>query len=630
VQAVILAGGKGTRLAERLHGRPKPLVDVCGVPLLERQIDALARHGVTSALVLVNHAADQIERFFAERRFPLTVDIVDDGEPRGTAGAVLACLDRLEARFLVVYGDTLFDIDVANMIAAHEAAGADATLLLHPNDHPQDSDLVEVDEAGRIMRFHPYPHASGAELRNLVNAAFYVVKRRGLEGVAPDGWTGDFAADLFPAMIARGAHLHGHVSYEYIKDLGTPARLDKVERHLAAGVVVRASRRERQAAVFVDRDGTLNALRSYIRRPEELDLLPGAGEAVRRLNAAERRVVVVTNQPVLARGEVDAAGMHAIQARLETLLGAHGAWLDATYLCPHHPDGGFKGEVTALKIVCDCRKPSAGLFRQAMATLNIDPDRSWMVGDSSADMLAGERAGLSTILVGTGEGGRDGKWPGTADLTADDLEEAARLILDEVPRRERVVASMADEVRAGDLILVGGLARSGKTGLAATLRTLLRRRGMVASSVSLDRWLRPTNERLPGVLGRYAIDDALRALEPWLAGGAAEIALPFYDRLTRTVRPGEPLTLASDGVLILEGVPALMLGDTAGARRVRRVFVDAHESVRRERVVADLVRRGLADEDAARLVYEDRQSDEAPLVIASGADTLHRWTLDAC
>ncbi len=628
MQAVILAGGKGTRLAERLHGRPKPLVDVVGVPLLERQLESLAAHGVTSAVVLVNHAADQIERFLAERRSSLAIDIVDDGEPRGTAGAVLACLDRLEERFLVVYGDTLFDIDVPHMIAAHEAAGADATLLLHPNDHPHDSDLVEVDEAGRITRLHPYPHPPGAELRNLVNAAFYVIERRALDGVAPAGWTGDFAKELFPAMVARGANLHGYASFEYIKDLGTPARLDKVERHLREGVVARASRRARQAAVFVDRDGTLNALRGYIRRPDELDLLPGAAEAVRALNAAERRVVLVTNQPVLARGDVDAAGMHAIQARLETLLGQQGAWLDATYLCPHHPDAGFAGEVPALKIACDCRKPGTGLFREAIATLNIDPDRSWMVGDSSADMLAAERAGLSTILVATGEGGRDGKWPGTADFAVPDIGAATRLILEEFPRHAALVEPLADVVAPGDLVLIGGLARSGKSGLAATLRTVLRRRGLAAASLSLDRWALPPDRRRPGILGRYATGEALATLAPWLAGEAIDAVLPFYDRFTRSVGLGDRLALPGNGVLILEGVPALMLGDLKDVRRVHRVFVAADEAGRRDRVIADLVSRGFADEEAARRTYDERQADEAPLVRESAASAAVRWTLD--
>ncbi len=409
-QAVILAGGKGTRLASRLHGKPKPLIEVDGVPLLQRQIAALESNGIDEIILLVNHAAAQIETFVAGLDLKSRVTLIDDGLPRGTAGATLACLDRLHDTFVVVYGDTLFDLDIAHMLAEHRTAGADASLLLHPNDHPADSDLVEIDAAGWIKGFHAYPHPAGAWLRNLVNAAFYVVERSALEPWADRMTTGDFAKDLFPMMVAQGARLRGHVSIEYIKDIGTPKRLDKAEGHLRQGVVARARRSCQQRAVFLDRDGTLNALRGHIRSAQELELLPDAADAVRRLNEAEFRVVLVTNQPVLARGEVDEAGLARIHARLESELGMSGAYLDAIHYCPHHPHSGYAGEVLELKRECDCRKPATGMVMAAAAALNIDLAQSWMVGDSTADIAMAGAAGLRSVLVDTGEGGRDGKY----------------------------------------------------------------------------------------------------------------------------------------------------------------------------------------------------------------------------
>ena len=430
MQAVMLAGGKGTRLAARLGGRPKPLVEVGGIPLLERQLRSLAAHGVTSAVILVNHLAGQIEAFLAQREIGLRTTLIDDGSPRGTSGAVLACLAALEERFLVVYGDTLFDIDIAAMIAAHEGSGAAATLLLHPNDHPADSDLVECDDTGRIVAFHGYPHAPGRFLPNLVNAAFYVVEKSLLTAYRDMATPSDFARDLFPAAVRDGHHLHGYRSFEYIKDLGTPSRLDKAERHLAGGVVARARRSETQRAVFIDRDGTLNVLRDYVRCPGDLALLPGVVGALRRLNEAEWRTVVVTNQPVLARGECSPAGLRAIHAKLDTELGQHGVYLDAVYVCPHHPHGGFAGEVAALKVDCDCRKPKAGLLERAILDMNIDRARSFMVGDSTTDVEAARRAGVRSILVGTGEAGRDGRVCARPDFVADDFAAAVELILD--------------------------------------------------------------------------------------------------------------------------------------------------------------------------------------------------------
>lgn len=428
-QAVILAGGKGTRLASRLDGKPKPLIDVGGVPLLRRQIVALVEQGVDDIVLLVNHAADQIEEYVSRLEVAARVRIINDGDPRGTAGATLACLDLLQETFVVVYGDTLFDLDVRQILQDHQESDADATLLLHPNDHPADSDLVGLDRLNWINAFHPYPRPSGQWLRNLVNAAFYVVERAALEPWVARMASGDFAKDLFPAMLAEGARLKGYLSFEYIKDIGTPARLDKAERHLRSGLVARARHSRAQRAVFLDRDGTLNVQRGHIARAQHLELITGAAEAVHRLNDAEFRVVLVTNQPVLARGDADEEALALIHAKLESDLGEAGAYLDAIYYCPHHPDSGYEGEVPELKIACDCRKPAIGMVNAAASAMNIDLSQSWMVGDSTADVAMARSAGLRSILVGTGEGGRDGKYAAEPTMRASSIGEAIDLIL---------------------------------------------------------------------------------------------------------------------------------------------------------------------------------------------------------
>lgn len=440
MQAVILAGGKGTRLAERLGGLPKPLVDVCGTPLLERQLDTLFSSGIEEVLLLVNHRADLIQSFVDSHPMAAKITLVDDGDPRGTAGALLAALPLLRERFVVVYGDTLFDIDLPHFIETHHRAGADVSLLVHPNDHPADSDLVEVDGDGWIQAFHGYPHPPASAFGNLVNAAMYVCERRALEAWADFDTPSDLAKNLFPHMLTAGARLLGYESYEYIKDLGTPERLDKVERHLRTGRVARASRRAPQRAVFVDRDGTLNVPAGYIKDPDQLVLIAGAAEGVRRLNEAEYRVVLATNQPVLARGECDDATMRRIHARLQTDLGRSGAYLDRVLMCPHHPQSGFPGEVRALKGECDCRKPKPGMLLAAAADLNIDLTRSWMVGDASTDMACAAAAGVTSVLVLTGDAGQDGRVSFAPDFVVADFGQAAELIVKRAPALMEAIA----------------------------------------------------------------------------------------------------------------------------------------------------------------------------------------------
>jgi histidinol-phosphate phosphatase family protein len=230
-------------------------------------------------------------------------------------------------------------------------------------------------------------------------------------------------------MLAAGARIRGYSSFEYIKDLGTPKRLWKVERDLARGVVARASLKIPQKAVFVDRDGTLNVHREFLNDPDQISLLPGVASGIRRLNDLEFRVVVVTNQPVVARGEASLAQLRRIHNKLETLLGDEGAYLDAIYVCPHHPDAGYAGEVPHLKIDCDCRKPKRGLIDRAAKDLHVELSRSWMIGDSGRDMLAAERAGLRSIQVLTGDA-EVNKFSARPEFVCQDFASAIDIIAD--------------------------------------------------------------------------------------------------------------------------------------------------------------------------------------------------------
>jgi D,D-heptose 1,7-bisphosphate phosphatase len=403
-QAVILAGGKGTRLLSRSGALPKALIDLGGTPLLGHQLRLLQEHGFTKVLLLVNYLAESISDYCRASAFRnLNISVLHDGQALGTAGAVLQALPQLDEQFAVLYGDTMLNVDLTrfwNWHARHPQAAA--SLFLHPNDHPQDSDLVELDNHDRILRFHPYPHPDGAYLPNLVNAALYIVRRDALSHASAHPQPFDFAKHLFPQMLQNGAQLLGYVSPEYIKDAGTPHRLDAVRRDLASGLIARSSLAVPQRAVFLDRDGTINEERGHIRRADALNIFEHAGPAIRRLHEAGWRTVLITNQPVLARGEATAEDLRQIHAKLDTVLARSGAFLDRKYICPHHPESGFPGEVPALKTTCACRKPSPGLIFQAQNELNLNLAESWFIGDSAADIGAARAAGVTSILVRTG------------------------------------------------------------------------------------------------------------------------------------------------------------------------------------------------------------------------------------
>ncbi len=434
MKAVILAGGKGSRLATRSNGLPKPLVPVKGRPLLEYQLELLRRHGAEQVTVLCGYGAEAI-REFCGKDHGLDVQCIDEATPLGTAGAVIAALDQLPDEFLVLYGDTMLNVDLKRLYAAHEANGAAATLFLHPNDHPQDSDLVETDEHGRVVAIHGYPH-QGVAL-NQVNAALYVMKASALRGIGVPEKPLDFAKDVFPKLLGEGAHLHGYRSLEYIKDAGTPERLDRVAEDVSSGVVARGSLDVKRPAVLLDRDGTINEEVSYIWRPDQLKLIPGAASAIRKLREAGYRIAVITNQPVIARGTCTTAELLRVHDYMEMELSREGAFIDGIYHCPHHPDQGFEGERTELKFDCDCRKPSGGMVWQAERELNLDLSRSWLIGDRTSDVQTAHNCGVRSVLLRTGVGGRDERHSATPDYVFDDLAAAARFIVQQQAAAER-------------------------------------------------------------------------------------------------------------------------------------------------------------------------------------------------
>jgi mannose-1-phosphate guanylyltransferase/phosphomannomutase len=428
LQVVILAGGRGTRLGEHTQTLPKPLVTIGGRPNLEHQILLAKRYGFTNVLLLVSHFADQIEKYFGcGERFGVEISYCAEDPPLGTAGALHHADRLLHDRFLVLYGDVFIECDLARLWADHANNRPLATLVVHPNDHPQDSDLVEAAADGTISAIYPKPRPNDLYLSNRVNAGVAVMERKILTTIPPDRHL-DLAKDIFPTL-ARDGKLRAYHSAEYFKDFGTPDRLARVRLDFDTGKTTRLSREHSRPAVFLDRDGVVNQEVSHLSDPVQMELISGAAEAIRRLNEAGFLVIVVTNQPVVARGECSVETLRLIHNKMETLLGQKHAFIDALYFCPHHPDKGFAGEVPELKIDCACRKPKTGMFDQAVKDWNISLVNSYSIGDSRRDVIAARRAGIAAIGVKTGHGCRDCDALDSPDWLVEDLSDAVDVIL---------------------------------------------------------------------------------------------------------------------------------------------------------------------------------------------------------
>jgi len=429
VNAVIIAGGEGERIRSVARASPKPLLEVGGCPLVEHQILLLHRYGIHEIHLTVRARDLETfrERLGTGERWGIALHYHAERKPLGTAGGIAPILDGRGKPFIVLYGDVMVHMDLEALVAFHRAKKAAATLVVHPTDHPLDSDLVEVDGHGRIKAFHRKPHRRTPSCRNLGSAAAYVLSSS-IAAHLPAG-ASDFVRDVFPSALAAGLPLFGYRTREYLKDIGTPERLARVRADWEAGRIERRHRDHALPAVFFDRDGTLLDSVPLLHDAGEIRLFPGAAEALRRVNQADFLAVVITNQPVVARGLCTLDELERIHARFETLLAEQGAILDAIYFCPHHPDVGYPGERAELKIACACRKPGGELLRRAARDLNIDLSRSVFVGDSTRDIETGRRLGLRTVLVQTGEAGRDGKFPAQPNASCADVAEAVELIL---------------------------------------------------------------------------------------------------------------------------------------------------------------------------------------------------------
>lgn len=427
MKALILAGGKGTRLSPLTGDTvPKPMAMMDGKPVLLRAVESLKQYGITDFIFTVGHLHEKITDFFGDgSRFGVKIFYLVESSPLGSGGALFYAKDFTDDTLLVCSGDTVFNIDVQRMTEFHRRNHAEITLLVHPNGHPFDSDLI-VTDGDRVIDIDFKGNERNYFYENKVNAGFFLFEKTALDFFTEPKKI-NIEHDFLYHMIKNGHPVYAYSSTEYIKDVGTPDRFAAVENEVRAGIPTARSLSEPQKCVFLDRDGVLNDYRGFIRTSDELTVIPGVGTAIKRLNQTGFLTVLVTNQPVVARGECTYEGLREIHRKLETELGKEGGYLDAIYLCPHHPDSGFEGEVKELKIDCDCRKPKTGMIDAACERFHIDRSRSFMIGDADTDILCGKNAGVTTVRVPSA---CPAKGNPPADYNANDLSDAIEWIFE--------------------------------------------------------------------------------------------------------------------------------------------------------------------------------------------------------
>ncbi len=385
-QVAILVGGQGTRLGEIAEDPPKPLIPIAGKrPFLDYLLEMVARHGYEDIMLLAGPLGERVKALYEGRRIGAArVRVLCGREPLGAGGALANVRGLLDERFILMNGDLFFDFNLRALDVAARKSGALAALALRTVDDVSRYGRV-VEEDGRIVRFlekDPDDRRPGS-----VSGGVYVLSRAILSLVERGPCS--IERDIFPILAERG-EAAGVTFNGYFLDVGIPGALERGHRELPLT--------RRRPAAFLDRDGVLNLDEGYAFRPESLRFVPGAIEAVRRLNDRGYYVIVVSNQSGVARGYYSLDDAARFNREMQARLVRHGAHIDQFYVCPYHPDGA----VAEYAIDHFDRKPNPGMLLRALADWPIDKDRSWLIGDKDTDVEAAARAGVRGHLFKAG------------------------------------------------------------------------------------------------------------------------------------------------------------------------------------------------------------------------------------
>lgn len=413
MHAVIITAdlaGRSAATARRVI--PSALTPIAGSPLIARQMRALARSGVTKLTVITGDGVAPLRDFVRVQAAACGIPsvTVEGSQPAfGPLAAIVEAPDDV----LIVEGSVLFDLTLNALRDFHQAHNALLTVVAHPSLDPRNSPLLREDN-DLVLDVIPESRTREDDERNLAPTGIYLAAPLLFRHPATRR-TQSMIRDVVPALIAAGERVTCFRTSEYVRVLGTQAHLGDAERDIRLGRAEAMRLPRRRPAILFDCDGVLNEEHppKGALRPDDVILVPGAADAVRRARAEGYLTVAITNRPQLARGEITFEELDHILGRLEALLAERGGLLDRIYFCPHHPAPQCVTKIAELAVPCDCRKPGSALFRRALDELPIDVKRSCSIGDSLRDIGAARAVGLPAFGVRTGYACADAaRYPG--------------------------------------------------------------------------------------------------------------------------------------------------------------------------------------------------------------------------
>ncbi len=407
MKTVIMAGGRGTRIATHSSKVPKPMIPVLNKPVLEYQIECLREQGYGDIIIVTGYLGDVVQNYFGNgnkispatgRQFGISINYVKETIPLGTAGSLYLLQQELTDDFLLLNGDVIFDVDISRFYNYHKSKRSIATIMTHANNHPYDSGIVIANNDGQIQN---WIHKEDQKLwyKNNANLGLHLLAPK-IFSVFDKPKRMDMDRDVLQPLIPSG-RLYAYDSPEYVQDMGTPERLYAVTRDIENGIVRSKKLVYKQKAIFMFRDGTINITTTPFNNVDDFKLLKGAAEAIKRINKNGYLAIVVNNQPLIGAEQVSMEKLGEINNKMETLLGKQEAYLDDILCCPLQPhEGSMTREYEYnLSYKTHCKSIHTMLNLEA-EKYNIDLTKSLMISCCENDIMIAKNVGCQFALLG--------------------------------------------------------------------------------------------------------------------------------------------------------------------------------------------------------------------------------------
>jgi len=376
-QAVILAGGKGSRLGEKSKNCPKPLQEINGEPFLDYLIWNLKRYGIKKIILSVGYLGDQIiSRYKNGYKFGVEIIYIKETKPLGTGGALFLCKEKLDEHFFLINGDTIFDINYHEL--GYKLLNKQATGVLGVNFSQNANRYGSVTiKKDLVLSFEEKSFKKNC----YINGGVLAFRKNIFDFL--DKETLSLEIDVLPKLVSRGL-LQAVKFNNFFIDIGIPETLNDAQKLLPKW--------KNKGVILLDRDGVLNIDYGYVCTRKRFKFVEGAVNSIKLFNRLGLLVIVITNQSGIGRGFFNEEKFNKFMEWINNELKSQGAHLDDWFYCPHHPieaKGKYKKD-------CDCRKPKSGLIKSAIKTWKFDKEKAILIGDKESDLNAAKNLNIKS------------------------------------------------------------------------------------------------------------------------------------------------------------------------------------------------------------------------------------------